>query len=75
MKVKHTGIDNQRANIAKQLAGLSVLLRMMPSHETITVHAPLIDEIMVLSDWFSAIRNSFLKLSILISKELYIQLQ
>lgn len=75
MKVKPTGIDNQRAHIAEQLAELSFLLGMMPSDETITVHAPLSDEIMVLSDWLSAMRNSFLKLSILIGKELDIQLQ
>lgn len=75
MNTKQTDIENQRSHIAEQLAELSVLLGMMPSDETITVHTPLSGKIMVLSDWLSAMRDSFLKLSILIGKELDIQLQ
>jgi hypothetical protein len=41
----------------------------------ITQIAELTQNEMVLSDWLSATRDSFLKLSLLISKELDIQLQ
>ena len=48
---------------------------MIPSDDTIKIHEPLTQNKMVLSDWLSATRDSFLKLSLLISKELDIQLQ
>lgn len=67
--------NNQRTKIVAQIAELSSLLGMIPSDNTIEVHAPLTEEAMVLSDWLSAVRGSFLKLSLLISKELDVQLQ
>lgn len=67
--------QNQRTKIVAQVAELSSLLGMIPSDNTIEVHAPLTEQIMVISDWLSATRGSFLKLSLLISKELDIQLQ
>jgi flagellar motor switch/type III secretory pathway protein FliN len=68
-------IQSQRTKIVAQLAELSSLLGMIPSDITIEVHAPLGEKVMILSDWLSATRGSFLELSLLISKELDIQLQ
>ena len=68
-------IENQKIEIVSQIADLSRLLGMMPSDSTIKIHEPLTQNKMVLSDWLSATRDSFLKLSLLISKELDIQLQ
>jgi hypothetical protein len=66
--------ENRRTEIAARIAELSNLLGMIPSDTSIEVHAPLTDEIMGLSDWLSAARGSLLKLSLLISKELDLQL-
>jgi hypothetical protein len=67
--------EGRKTKITKQIAELSRLLAMIPSDATITIHEPLTQNKMVLSDWISATRDSFLKLSLLISKELDIQLQ
>ena len=67
--------EGRKAKIIAQIAELSRLLGMIPSDDTIKIHEPLIQNIMILSDWLSATRDSFLKLSLLISKELDIQLQ
>jgi hypothetical protein len=67
--------EGQKTKITKQIAELSRLLAMIPSDDTIKIHEPLTQNKMVLSDWLSATRDSFLKLSLLISKELDIQLQ
>ena len=67
--------EGQKTKIIKQIAELSRLLGMIPSDDTIKIHEPLTQNKMVLSDWLSATRASFLKLSLLISKELDIQLQ
>jgi hypothetical protein len=67
--------ENQKTRIIGQIAELSRLLGMIPSDDTIKIHEPPTQNEMVLSDWLSATRNSFLKLSLLISKELDIQLQ
>ena len=67
--------QNQRTKIVTQIAELSSLLGMIPSDNAIEVHAPLTEEVMTLSDWLGAMRGSFFKLSVLISKELDIQLQ
>lgn len=48
---------------------------MMPSDGAIQIREALSQNEMALSDWFSATRKSFLKLSLLISRELDIQLQ
>lgn len=69
-----TDTQNQRTQIVTQIAELSSLLGMIPSGNAIEVHAPLTEEALALSDWLSAMRDSFLKLSFLISKELDIQL-
>jgi hypothetical protein len=61
--------------ITAQIAELSRLLGMIPPDDTIHIHEPLTQNYMILSDWFSATRKSFLNLSLLLSKELDIQLQ
>jgi hypothetical protein len=68
-------LEGQKTKIITQIAELSRLLGMIPSDDTIKIHEPLTQNKMALSDWLSATRNSFLKLSLLLSKELDIQLQ
>jgi len=65
----------KKTEIIIEIAELSRLLGMIPTDDTIKIHEPLTQNKMVLSDWLSATRDSFLKLSLLISKELDIQLQ
>ena len=67
--------EDRKTRILTQIAELSRLLGMIPSDDTIKIHEPLTQNNMVLSDWLGAARDSFLKLSLLISKELDIQLQ
>ena len=67
--------EDQKTKITAQIAELSGLLGMIPADETIKIHEPLTQNEMVLSDWLNAARDSFLKLSLSISKELDIQLQ
>jgi len=67
--------EDSKTKIVAQIAELSGLLGMLPSDDTIEMTAPIIEKKMVLSDWFSAARQSFLKLSLMISQELDIQLQ
>lgn len=68
-------IEDQKIKIVTQIAELSRLLGMTPSDDTIQIHEPLTQDKMDLSDWLGVTRKSFLKLSLLISKELDIQLQ
>ena len=67
--------EGRKTKIITQIAELSKLLGMIPSDDTIKIREPLTQNKMVLSDWLSAARDSFLKLSLLISKELDIELQ
>ena len=75
MSQTQDNVEGQKTQIITQIAALSSLLGMIPSDDTIQIHEPLTQNKMVLSDWLSATRDSFLKLSLLISKELDIQLQ
>jgi hypothetical protein len=68
-------IEDRKMKIAEQIAALSRLLGMIPSNDIIQLSEPMTDHSMALSDWLSEARNSFLKLSVLIGKELDIQLQ
>ena len=68
-------VEDQKIKIIAQTAELSRLLGMIPSDGTIDVHEPMTHNSMALSNWLSATRESFLKLSLLISKALDIQLQ
>ena len=65
----------QKALVITQIAELSRLLGMIPSDGTVELHEPLTQKSMALSDWFRATRASFLKLSLLISKGMDIQMQ
>ena len=67
--------EGQKTKIITQIANLSRLLGMIPSDDTIKIHDLMTQNKMVLSDWLRATRDSFLELSLLISKELDIQLQ
>ena len=75
MNHHHEKFEGQKTKIVTQIAELSRLFGMIPSDDTIKIQEPLTQNEMVLSDWLSAARDSFLKLSLLISKELDIQLQ
>jgi ubiquinone/menaquinone biosynthesis C-methylase UbiE len=68
-------VEDQKLKIVTQIADLSRLLGMIPSDDTIEVHEPTTHNSMALSKWFSVTRSSFLRLSVLISKTLDIQLQ
>ena len=67
--------EGQKTKIITQIAELSRLLGMIPSDDTVELHEPLTQKSMALSEWLRATRASFLKLSLLISKELDIQMQ
>ena len=75
MSVSRETFEDQKKKVAAQAAELSRLLAMVPSDGTIDVREPMTDNKMALSDWFSATRDSFLKLSLSLSKTLDIQLQ
>jgi hypothetical protein len=68
-------IESEKLKIVTQIAELSRLLGMTPSDDKIQILVPLTEDKMILSDWFNVTRKSFLKLSLLISKELNVQLQ
>ena len=67
--------EDQKTKIITQIAELSRFLGMIPNDDTIKIYEPLTQNEMFLSDWLSATRDSFLKLSLLISRELDIDLQ
>ncbi len=67
--------EDQKIKIVSQFADLSKLLGMIPSDGTIDIKEPMTDNSMKLSSWISATRDSFLRLSLLISKTLDIELQ
>lgn len=75
MSEAQENFEDQKIEIMAQTAELSRLLGMIPSDGAIDVHEPATQNSMVLSDWLSATRDSFLRLSLLISKALEIQLQ
>ena len=67
--------EDQKIKIIAQTAELSRLLGMIPSDGTIDIHEPMTDNSMALSNWLSVTRDSFLRLSLSISKALDIQLR
>ena len=75
MSDSQENFENQKTKIVSQIAELSRLLGMIPSDGTIDIHEPMSNNTMALSNWLSTTRDSFLKLSLLISKELDVQLQ
>lgn len=68
-------LEDQKIKIIAQTAELSRLLGMIPSDGTIDVHEPVTHHTMALENWLSTTRDTFLRLSLLISKALDIQLQ
>ena len=68
-------LEDQKLKIIAQTAELSRLLGMIPSDGAIEVHEPMPHHSVPLSNWLSATRDSFLKLSLLVSKALHLQLQ
>jgi hypothetical protein len=75
MSGSQENLETQKMKIIAQTAALSRLLGMIPSDSTIEVHEPMTDNTMSLSNWLDTTRESFLKLSLLLSKALDIQLQ
>ena len=75
MSEHQDNFEDQKIKIIAHTAELSRLLGMIPSDGTIDVHEPMTNNSMVLSNWLSATRDSFLRLSLLISKALDIELQ
>jgi len=75
MSARQENFEDQKIRIISQTAALSRLLGMIPSDGTINIQEPMTQNSMVLSDWLSATRDSFLRLSLSISKALDIQLQ
>ena len=75
MSEPQENLEDQKIKIIAQTAELSRLLGMIPSDGTIDVHEPNTDNSMTLQNWLSDTRESFLRLSLLISKALDIQLQ
>lgn len=69
------GSENQKKKILAQTAEVSRLLGMIPSDGTVEVHDPMTHNSMALSDWISATRDSFLRLSVSIGKALDIPMQ
>ncbi|MBN1974757.1 MAG: hypothetical protein JW787_14045 [Sedimentisphaerales bacterium] len=68
-------LQDQKIQIIAQIAELSRLLGMIPSDGTIDLHEPMTNNSMMLSDWLSAARDSFLRLSLMVGKALDLQLQ
>jgi hypothetical protein len=68
-------MKDRKIEIVEQIAALSRLLGMIPSDEATQLSEPVTNHSMELSEWLNEARNSFLKLSVLIGKELDIQLQ
>ena len=75
MSEPRENIEEQKIKIMAQTAELSRLLGMIPADETVEVHEPMSHDTMILSDWLNATRDAFLKLSVLTSTALDIQLQ
>jgi len=75
MSDSQENLENQKTKIAAQIAELSRLLGMIPSDGTVDIHEPMTNNTMALSNWLGTTRDSFLKLSLLISKALDVPLQ
>jgi len=75
MSEPQENFEDQKIKITAQITELSSLLGMIPSDNSIDVHEPMTHNSMTLQNWLNDTRESFLKLSLLISKALNIQLQ
>ncbi|MBK5101237.1 MAG: hypothetical protein JJE15_09640, partial [Desulfobacteraceae bacterium] len=70
MSQPQENFEDQKIKIIAQTAELSRLLGMIPSDGTVDVQEPMTHNSMALSNWLSVTRDSFLRLSLLISKAL-----
>ena len=68
------GENDRKTRIVERIAQLSRLLGMIPADGTITIRDPITQDTMTLSEWLDSTRDSFLGLSLVIGKELDIQL-
>ena len=75
MNEPQDNFEDQKIKIIAQITELSRLFGMIPSDSSIDVHEPMTHNSMTLQNWLNDTRESFLKLSLLISKALNIQLQ
>jgi len=75
MSEPQENFEDQKIKITAQITELSSLLGMIPSDNSIDVHEPMTHNSMTLQNWLNDTRESFLRLSLLISKVLNIQLQ
>jgi len=75
MSEPQENLEDQKIKITAQITELSSLLGMIPSDNSIDVHEPMTHNSMTLQNWLNDTRESFLRLSLLISKVLNIQLQ
>ena len=64
-----------KIEIEAQIAELSRLLGMIPSDDTVAVNAPMAQDSLMLSQWFSDVRSVFLKLSVMLEKALDLNLR
>ena len=67
--------EEKKIEISAHIAELSRLLGMMPSDPAMTMQGPLMQSEIDISDWLSAVRIRFLKLSTFIGKEMRISMQ
>ena len=67
--------EDGKVRITTRIAKMSQLLSMVPSKDGDTLKEPLTGAEMSLPEWLDAARKSFLELSLLISRELDIDLQ
>jgi hypothetical protein len=66
--------EDERRVIIDQLAELSKLPAMTPAGQTATMLEPIVSKEIALSDWLSAARESFLKLSVSVGRQLDIRI-
>ncbi|HOP46267.1 MAG TPA: hypothetical protein PK874_01280 [Desulfobacteraceae bacterium] len=75
MSEPEENLQDQKIQIIAQASELSRLLGMIPADGSIDLHEPMTNNSMMLSDWLSAARDSFFRLSLLVGKALDLQLQ
>lgn len=67
--------ENARQLIIEQMAEFSKLLSMTPNDDSARMLGPTDGRELPLEDWLAAIRDSFLRLSVSVAKELNLRIQ
>jgi len=67
--------EDRKLEIAGQIAALSRLLGMIPMGDNLELGDPVTQRSMLFTEWLDELRGSFLKLSLLIGRELDIPLR